>query len=71
MNGDCSRCGHAAAVHLCPSCAAQAGPPVVPLDRAALCLDCDSIYLMPAAACPACGSRHAYTIARALQRQAA
>jgi hypothetical protein len=43
--------------------------PVIPLDRALLCLDCDSVYEAAGAqTCPACGSYQGWAIGRALNK---
>jgi hypothetical protein len=42
---------------------------LVPLDRALLCLDCDSIFAAEGAQlCPGCGSTTAWSVSRALNR---
>lgn len=48
----------------------QAYRPTIPLDRALLCLDCESIYEAEGVQkCPACGSMLAWAMARALNRE--
>lgn len=43
----------------------------IPLDRAMCCLDCDSIFEAEGTqACPSCGSAHAISLGRALNRDA-
>ena len=43
--------------------------PTIPMDRALLCLDCDSIFEAEGTQkCPACGSTIAWAIGRALNR---
>lgn len=43
--------------------------PTIPLDRALLCLDCESLFEAEGdQSCPACGSSQAWSIARALNR---
>lgn len=47
----------------------EAMRPSIPLDRALLCLDCDSIFeAIGDQMCPACGSSMAWAIGRALNR---
>jgi rubrerythrin len=42
----------------------------IPLDRALLCLDCNSIFEAEGEQkCPACGSGHAWPIAKRLSRE--
>lgn len=46
-----------------------ASPAVVPLNRAMLCLDCDSIFeARGPGVCPACASAAAWPLGRALNR---
>lgn len=46
--------------------------PTIPLERALLCLDCESIFEAEGdQKCPACGSSAAWPIGRALNRPAA
>ena len=40
----------------------------IPLSRAALCLDCETIYPLSSPSCPLCGSTAAATLARWLER---
>ena len=43
--------------------------PAIPMDRALLCLDCESIFKAAGTQrCPACGSGAAWAIGRALNR---
>jgi rubrerythrin len=45
--------------------------PTIPMDRALLCLDCDSIFEAEGTQkCPSCGSTIAWAIGRALNRPA-
>jgi hypothetical protein len=45
--------------------------PVIPVDRALLCLDCESIFEAEGTQhCPSCGSRTAWALNRALNRRA-
>jgi hypothetical protein len=44
--------------------------PTIPMDRALLCLDCESIFEAEGhQTCPACGSAAAWAIGRALNRE--
>jgi hypothetical protein len=47
----------------------QAFRPTIPVDRALLCLDCESIFeAQGTQQCPSCGSRIAWALNRALSR---
>jgi len=54
-----------------PPCAAVRHPAALPLSRAALCLDCESIFPIDACVCPACGSTAVFLLALWVNRVAA